>query len=284
MGAESVNAEQDEYWNETAGPKWVALADLIDEQIAPLGLEAIEAAAVVEGARVLDVGCGCGQTTVQLGARVGPTGRVLGVDLSEPMLEVARTRASERALDQVRFERADAQVRSFAGDGFDRVFSRFGVMFFADPPAAFANLRAALAPQGRLVFLCWQALAKNPWMLRPLMAAAPHVDLPPPPEPGSPGPFAFADPDHVRGILEAAGFGDIELVPLEREIVVGGGRGLEETVDFVLQMGPAGVAMREADKATRDKASASVREALEPFAGPDGVRLDAATWIVSARP
>ncbi len=278
--ASGPNTAQIEYWNEVSGPKWVALEAALDEQIAHLGLAAMDRAPVRAGQRVVDVGCGCGQTTLQLAERVGAEGSVLGVDISTPMLERARQRAA--ALAQVSFRNADAQTEAFGPASFDLVFSRFGVMFFADPTAAFANLRGALAAGGRVAFACWQELKRNPWMLVPMAAAAAHLDFGPPPEPNAPGPFSFADDARVRGILEAAGLRDVTFEPIESEVVVGGRGDLDRAVDFVTQMGPAGRAMREADEASRAKAIAAVREALEPYATPDGVRMAASCWLVTA--
>jgi SAM-dependent methyltransferase len=243
----------------------------------------MERARVAEGERVLDVGCGCGQTTLQLAARVGPGGSVTAVDISTPMLERARLRAAAERLSHVRFVNADAQLAPVAEAAFDLVFSRFGVMFFSDPPAAFANLRACLAPRGRVAFVCWQALKNNEWVRVPLMAAAQHTPLPAPAAPGTPGPFAFADPAHVRAILDAAGFADIAIEPLEGELAVGGvGGGLEQAVAHLMEMGPMAAALREAPEAARPKVMAAVREALAPYASPAGVKLGYAAWIVHA--
>jgi SAM-dependent methyltransferase len=276
------NADQIRYWNDESGPKWVALHSTIDDQIAPLGLAAIERADVRAGESVLDIGCGCGATSLQLAERVGPGGSVTGLDVSEPMLARARERADECGLAQLEFVSGDAQTFAFEAGSHDLVFSRFGVMFFQDPTAAFANLRTALRPGGRVAFACWQEVGRNAWMLVPLMAAAKHVPLPAPPAAGGPGPFAFADPEHVRGILAAAGFADIEVASHEADLTLAGGGDLEQVVDFVLQMGPAGQAMRESDGSTRAKAREAVQEALQPHLTPDGVRLASATWIVSA--
>jgi SAM-dependent methyltransferase len=278
--ADRPNAEQITYWNEETGPKWVALQELLDEQIAPLGLAAMDRAAVAAGDDVLDVGCGCGQTSLQLAERVGSDGSVLGVDLSAVMLERARERAA--GLANVTFTAADAQTHGFEAGRHDLVFSRFGVMFFEDPVAAFANLRRGLADGGRLAFVAWQELGRNPWMLVPVMAIAPLVALPPPPAPGAPGPFAFADADRVRRILADAGFASIEIEPLNGELGLGGGGGLDRASDFVLQMGPAGRVLRDADEALLGRAREAAREALAPFATPDGVRMEYAAHIVSA--
>lgn len=277
------NAEQIVYWNEQAGPKWATLQDRIDQQIRPLGELAMVRAALAAGERVLDVGCGCGDTTLALARRVAPGGSVLGLDISAPMLARARERLAEAGLGAaVSFLQADAQTHAFAPAAFDVLYSRFGVMFFADPPAAFANLRRALRPGGRLAFVCWQAATDNPWMLVPMAAALQHLPPPELPPPGAPGPFAFADPERVRGILAAAGYADVALEPVQMTLTIGGGD-LDQTVDFLLQMGPTARALRDTtDAAVVTRVAAAVREALLPYATPDGVRMDSASWIVTA--
>ncbi|MDF2901645.1 MAG: SAM-dependent methyltransferase, partial [Phenylobacterium sp.] len=192
----TANADQIAYWNNAAGETWAALQDRLDRQIEPLGLRAIEAGAPQPGERVLDIGCGCGQTSFELARRVGPSGRVLGVDISAPMLEVARQRAAGAAAN-VSFIEADAQTHAFQNGGFDLAISRFGVMFFDDPTAAFRNIGAALRPGGRLSFVCWRPMLENAWMATPLFAAMPLLPPLPPPDPAAPGPFAFADPERV---------------------------------------------------------------------------------------
>ncbi len=276
------NAEQVRYWNEQAGPRWVAHQAALDAQLDVLGTRTMERARVAAGEAVLDVGCGCGSSTLELARRVGAAGRVLGIDLSAPMLEVARRRASEAGLTNVGFEQDDAQTRRFPEASFDLVFSRFGVMFFADPVAAFANLRGALEPGGRLAFVCWQSLAQNPWMAVPLGAMREHVELPPPPPPDAPGPFAFADRARVERILAAAGFTGIGFESVEETLVVGGTKSLDEAVSFVFQLGPAAAALREADDATRERATRAVRAAIEPYHGPGGARFPSAAWLVTA--
>ena len=178
MKSDGPNAEQISYWNEQAGPVWVAEQQSLDAMLEPLGQTAMELAGIEPGNRVLDVGCGAGNTTLQLGERVGPSGSLLGVDLSAPMLERARERARSAGADHVSFQQADAQIEPLRD--FDRVFSRFGVMFFADPVAAFANLRRALGPGGRIAFICWRPLAENPWILEPMRILAELVELPAP--------------------------------------------------------------------------------------------------------
>jgi SAM-dependent methyltransferase len=282
--APGPNAEQIAYWNQQGGPKWVAYQRLLDEQISPLGLAAMDRARVAAGERVLDVGCGCGQTSLQLAERVGAGGAVTGIDISAPMLARARERAAQLGGRNLRFLEADAQEAKLGEAAFDLVFSRFGVMFFADPKAAFANLRRSLAPGGRLAFVCWQELARNPWMGIPLRAAAPFLPPMPPADPQAPGPLAFADPERVRGILTAAGFREAAIEPLEGSMAVGGASSTpEQAAAFLLEAGPLARALRDAPAAPIDRIEAAVREAIAPFATPSGVRMGYGAWVVSAR-
>jgi SAM-dependent methyltransferase len=277
------NAEQATYWSETSGPKWVALQERIDAQISPIGLAALEVAAPRPGEVCLDIGCGCGQTSLQLAETVTPGGAVTGVDLSVPMLARASERATQAGLP-ARFERVDAQIHPFEAGRFDLAFSRFGVMFFHDPVAAFANVRRALAPGGRLVFACWGPLGENAWVTVPLAAAAHHLTLDPPPDPFGPGPFSLADASRTRRLLEDAGYERIEIERLEVEIEVGGNAPLAEIIDFVLQIGPTSRALADAAPATVEAVRGAVREAVEPFFRDGALRLGSASWVVSARP
>lgn len=281
---EGPNAEQITYWNQHAGPTWVAVQAAIDQQLRPLGRQAMERAALRAGLRVLDVGCGCGDTSIELASRVAPGGEVLGVDISAPMLTRATQQAKAAKAANVRFEIADAQISDFPSAPFDVVFSRFGVMFFADPTVAFTNLRGALREGGQLAFVCWQSMMGNPWMTVPMAAALQHLPPPPIPEPGAPGPFAFADPDRVRGILTAAGFRDVALEPVQMTLSVGGGQDLDATVEFLLRMGPTARALRDADDPELEPlVAAAVKEALRPYETGAGVQMDSASWIVTAK-
>lgn len=282
MEANGPNAQQISYWNEISGPKWAELGDTIDEQIAPLGLEGIDAAAPRPGERVLDVGCGCGHTTLELAARVGAEGSVVGADISSPMLDEARRKAAQSNASNVDFIQVDAQTHDFEPNSFDVLFSRFGVMFFADPVAAFSNMLGALRPGGRMVFVCWQEITRNPWMFVPAGAAAKHVQMPPPPDLAGPGPFAFADRERVVDILSRAGFAQAEGRALDRQVCMAAGLDLEQAARFIMQMGPAGAALREAGPEVIEAAAASVQEALRPHMTERGIEMDASAWIFSA--
>jgi len=273
----AVHPSQIDYWNAAAGETWARFQVQLDRQLAPLGAEAMRRLAPVEGEQVIDIGCGCGETSLALAERVGASGRIVGVDVSRPMLEVARRRPAPGL--NVSFEEIDAQKGDLGCGGFDAAFSRFGVMFFEDPPAAFANLRAALRPGGRLAFVCWRPLAENPWMGVPLAAAAPFLPASAPPDPTAPGPFAFADPARVRAILDDAGWSEISIEPFDTTV---GGSGLDEAVALALRLGPLGAALREAPQ-TLDQVRPAVRAALEAYLTPQGVMFPAAVWIVMAR-
>ncbi|MBW2698954.1 MAG: class I SAM-dependent methyltransferase [Deltaproteobacteria bacterium] len=259
-----TNAEQIAYWNEVSGPKWVSLTDRINDQIEPLGRAAMDRASVASGESVLDVGCGCGQTSLALAERVGEGGRVLGVDISEPMLVDAHARVERAGVGQVEYVRADGQVHDFESAAFDLLFSRFGVMFFEDP------------------FICWQAITKNPWMLIPAAATAQHVELPAPAESTAPGPFAFADADRVVDILESAGFSDVRAEAHEGRLSVGRGLPLAEIVSFLQQMGPAGAALRDADPSVIEAVTKSMHQALAPHYEDGAVVMDFGAWILTA--
>ena len=187
------NTAQIEYWNSSAGETWAQFQESLDRQVEPLGLAAIDVLKPREGQHIIDIGCGCGQTTLSLASRVGVTGSVMGVDISKPMLEVALHRPRPAPNLPVTFKRLDAQTDDLGHSLFDAAFSRFGVMFFSEPATAFANIRTSLKPGGRLVFVCWRALSENPWMEVPLQAALPFLQPVEAPDPTAPGPFAFAD-------------------------------------------------------------------------------------------
>ena len=277
LEAAGPNAAQIDYWNAMAGPSWVAAQEALDAELLAWGEKAMAALAPTAGERLIDVGCGCGATSLRLAERVGSGGRVLGADISAPMLAVARRRAEAAGLAQASFAQVDAQTHRF--EPADGVFSRFGVMFFADPVAAFANLRAALSARGRVAFVCWRAPDLNPWMSVPMAAITPLLPEPPPaPPPGAPGPFAFADGARVHGILQGAGFAKIDI---EAHDLMTGWGDVEASARLVLNIGPAGAVFRQ-NPQLADQITSAVRRALTPYATPDGVRLASSAWIVRA--
>ena len=284
MAEAQANQEQIRYWNEESGPRWVQQQKRLDTQLELLGLAAMHRAGVKPGERVLDVGCGCGQTSLELAECVGPHGSVLGIDISQPMLARAQERQNEVRAENLKFLRADAQTHSFERERFDLIFSRFGMMFFDNPPAAFGNLCTALRPDGRLCFICWQALERNDWVRVPLRAASQHVELPAPPAPGAPGPFALADPERVRHILAAGGFKDASFDAHEAKLSLGGAANVEEAVEFILEIGPIATLLHKADAQVRARVVQAIREALTPYTSRNGLSLGGAAWIVLARP
>jgi SAM-dependent methyltransferase len=279
MNDTAANAAQVDYWNAVAGETWSKEQDRLDRQLDPLGREALAALAPLPGEAVLDIGCGCGQTSLELAQAVGPAGHVTAVDVSAPMLAVARGRPTPSEAAGVTWREADAQTAAFGPDRFNAVFSRFGVMFFADPARAFGNIRAGVKRGGRLAFVCWRPLAENLWMRGPMEAAADLLPPPTPPVPNAPGPFAFADPESVRKILSSAGWSDIALRP--HDALIGAGD-LEDSLALALKVGPLGAALRESPELA-PSVVARVRAYLAGHEGPDGVRLPGAVWIVTAR-
>jgi SAM-dependent methyltransferase len=232
----------------------------------------------------LDVGCGCGQTLLELAERVGPSGHVHGVDVSPPMLGRARERVAGQTM--ISLALGDAQKQTFEPAAFDAVFSRFGVMFFDDATAAFRNLRTGVRPGGRLAFVCWQPLEKNPWAALPLAAVMrllPPSAMPDMLRAGRPGPFSFGDPEHVRSVLEGGGWKDVSAEPLEMPLHIGGAATLDEAVEYSLQIGPAARAMADAPHDLAPALESALRAALAPFGAARGVFMDGAVWIVSAR-
>ena len=279
-GPEGANADQIAYWNGDAGERWAGLQGRIDGVFAPLTAAALAFAAPGRGSRVVDVGCGAGATVLELAKAVGPAGRVTGIDVSRPMLAVAERRVEAERLGNVELLLADASAHPFEPNGADLAFSRFGVMFFADPVGALANLRSGLAPGGRLAFACWQAMPASSWFEVP--AAAVRALLPPAysADPAAPGPFAFADPDRLRGLLDGAGFADVRIEPHRAAMTLGD---LQAAVEFVTQVGPTSRALAQAEPLRRPALVEALRSALEPHGGPEGVVLEGAIWLVAAR-
>jgi SAM-dependent methyltransferase len=280
------NAEQIEYWNGDAGENWSERDEEMDSMLRPLGVAAMAGAAPASGERVVDVGCGCGATSFLLAERVGLSGSVLGVDISAPMLAQARAKLAGLAAGArgvLGFEQADASTHEFPQAAFDLLFSRFGVMFFADPTAAFANMRLALKPGGRLAFLCWGAVEENEWITVPMRSAMAHLPAPEPVDPRAPGPFAFSDGDYVGGILGSAGFTDIDLEAFTPTLRFGRGRSVAETAEFFLDLGPTARALAgQPDSLRKTVKEAIIASISDRYVG-DALELGGRCWIVTAR-
>jgi ubiquinone/menaquinone biosynthesis C-methylase UbiE len=283
MEPSAQNQEQIAFWNEQVGAKWVRFQELLDRQLEPFGRAVADSLSIDQGDRVLDVGCGCGATSLELARRVGRSGRVVGIDVSAPMLATARQRAAESRADNLEFLQADAQTHGFVPASYTALFSRFGVMFFDDPTAAFRNLRRSLGPGGRLGFVCWQSVAANPWMALPVMVAMQHIPVETPSNPFAPGPFAFADADRVTGLLAEAGYREIAHTALELPIALAGGAPLESVVEFALEIGPLSRALIGTSADVRARVTDGVREALRPYQSDSGIRMASAAWVFRAR-
>lgn len=275
-----LNADQIAYWNGPAGQHWVDRQKTQDVVLAPISEILIERANAKAGERIVDVGCGCGATSLALAQKVGPTGYILGVDISAAMLNRARQIAPPGL--PVHFALADATVYHFEHANFDLVVSRFGVMFFAEPAFSFANLHRALRPSGRVAFACWREPRENPFFMVPLQAAYKHAPKLPQSGPEEPGPFSFASPQRVRRILSEAGFRDVAMEPCDLSLDVAVRGGLEAAVQGTLEIGPAARALAEQSPAVVTAATNSIREALEPYVRDRSVFLPAAIWIVTA--
>jgi ubiquinone/menaquinone biosynthesis C-methylase UbiE len=274
------NADQIAYWNGPGGQRWADRQQAQDILLKPVADILIDRAQAKAGERIVDVGCGSGAIAIALAQEAGPSGHVLGIDISGPMLERARQIAP--ASLPVDFVLADATVYPFDPASFDLLVSRFGVMFFAEPVRSFANLRRALKPSGRLAFACWREPRENPFFMVPLQAVYKHAPKMPQLGPEEPGPFAFASEARVQRILSEAGFTGIAMEPCDLSLDTAIGRGLDAAVESALDIGPAARALAEQPPDVVAAATRSIREALTPLARGQTVPLDASIWIVTA--
>ena len=275
---QSQTSDQQALWNGPAGHAWVDQQALTDTAFRPI--EAWQTEAVLRsGARtVLDVGCGTGSTTLAIARRLAPGGHCLGVDISAPMIERACARAAGESVP-ADFARGDAQTHAFPPGAYDLVVSRFGTMFFADPVAAFANLHRAARPGGGRGLIVWRGPEQNDFMTAAERAAAPLLSELPPRSRDGPGQFAFADPDRVRSILERGGWSGIAIEPADFECAIPAAA----LVDYVANLGPVGLALREADPEQRSRVVATVLPAFDRYVAGDEVRFTAACWAVKAK-
>jgi SAM-dependent methyltransferase len=274
----ATNEDQIAYWNGPTGEKWADHQAEMDRNLADASAGLLRLAAPQPGEKVLDLGCGAGQISWRIADMVGPDGMVLGVDISKPLLARARARGDA---GNVRFLEADAASHPFTPE-FDLIVSRFGVMFFEDPVAAFRNIRKATAKGGRLVFVCWRPVAENQWTSLPLAAARPLLPELPPPDPLAPGPFALADPDRVSRTLNDAGFHDVRIEKLDG--VMDLGPSPEHAGFQMTQLGPVSRLLREADDGLRARVQEAVTAAFAKFQTPGRtIAPGIACWLVSAQ-
>jgi SAM-dependent methyltransferase len=273
-----MNDEQTTLWNGTAGRAWVESQEQLDRLMQPMLEVLVDAIPPRSVWRVLDVGCGTGATTLAVARRLGPGSDAVGIDISAPMIDAARARA-ERERSPATFLCADAQNHPFDAASFDLVVSRFGVMFFDDPARAFANLRRAARAGAGLRSLVWRGPSENPFMTTAERAAAPSLPSIPPRELDAPGQFAFSDPERVRRILDVAGWGDVDIRPVDLPCAFPEA----ELIPYFTRFGPLGRVLHELDEAAREPLVKSVRSAFEPYVHGAEVRFTAACWLIAAR-
>jgi SAM-dependent methyltransferase len=273
-----VNVEQARAWDGPDGDAWTDNESFYNEAARHLTPHLLQAAALAPADRVLDVGCGCGETT-RAAARAASRGGALGIDLSSRMIERARERAASDGLTNARFERGDAQIHPFDPESFDVAISRFGVMFFDDPVSAFANIAGALARGARLAMLCWDELRRNEWVSAIRTALAAGRDLPEPP-PDAPGPFSLAAPNRVHGILESAGFSDVDVERLDEPMYMG--PDADRAFDSVKRFGIVGGLLGDLDDGARAAALGALRQTIAAHETSDGILFGSSSWVVRA--
>jgi SAM-dependent methyltransferase len=278
------NEEQIDYWNGDAGKRWAQDDNTMARLLLPINQALLDHASIENSQNALDIGCGGGSQSLMLAQRLGADARVLGVDISRPLLEVARDKINTGGANcaELDFLQGDAAIHNFDPGSFDLLFSRFGVMFFDDPVAAFTNMRTALAPNGQLAFSCWQAMKTNEWTWIPIRTALQHLPPPEPPVPNAPGPFAFADPVRLESILADAGFSDIALQSFNTKLRISEAATLPEAVRELTRIGPMGRLLQDQSEAALNKVYPALEETLEPYFREGALELDSAIWLVTA--
>jgi len=277
---ETIRIQQREFWNSEATHRWVTEQARIDRLFADVTNAALAAAAPKPGEHVLDIGCGTGTTVLRLAEAVGPGGAVLGVDISEQQLALARRRIEAAGATQARVVLDDAATHAFPPARFDLVFTRFGVMFFADPVAAFSNIRRAVKPGGRLALAVFRPGPENPWATASVAAIRHLVTPPAPPGPDEPGQFSWGDPARVNRILGGAGFRDVALVPFDPRIILGANA--KEAAEFATFIGQGARLLQGLPDTTKAAAQSAFETFFRAYEGPEGVSLPGGLWLVSA--
>ncbi|HEX6137530.1 MAG TPA: class I SAM-dependent methyltransferase [Casimicrobiaceae bacterium] len=278
------NDEFTAFWNDVLAAKFERFRNILLDGLSYHSAVPLAKLALPAGARAVDVGCGWGDTALELARKVGPSGKVVGLDCCDPFLDKGRHDAEAEGLANVRFVAADVQTYRFDPE-FDFAFSRFGMMFFANPVAAMRNVRSALRPGGTLMFITWRALADNPWAATAKQVVSQF--LPPPGDDAQtcgPGPFSMANPDTVTAQLHAAGFADVSFERIDGPVMIG--RDVDQAVEFQLALGPAGEIVREAGalaQEQRGEIDAALRRELARYAGSNGVTMNSSSWTIRAR-
>jgi SAM-dependent methyltransferase len=273
-----ANTAQADAWNGGEGDQWATHADRYDRAVAGYHEALLDAARISSGEAVLDIGCGCGQSTIDA-ARAAGTGRAVGIDLSRPMLRTASERSRAAGVTNATFIRGDAQVHPFDPASFDIVISRFGAMFFADLGAAFVNIGSAIRSGGRLVIVSWSSLDRNEWLMAIRTSLAAGRDLPEP-APGAPGPFGLGDPERTRSWLGAAGFDDVELTEARADRLLGADA--DDAFDFMRHDGPVIGLTESLDDSSRAVALETLHETMAAHQTPNGVTFGSSAWVITA--
>ncbi len=278
---EDKNAKQKDFWSGKGGDYWVEKQSEMDIMLNPLGEKALAKLDLKNNSEVLDIGCGCGATTLEIAKKVSE-GTVTGLDISVPMLDKAESEASIQGIANVDFKVVDVQVDQLASEKYDYVYSRFGVMFFDDPYEAFKNIFSSIKEGGELSFVCWQDPSLNPWQSLSVQVIRAYLDMPSPP-PRSPGPFAFHEKDYVKEILEKSGFSNISFDDNQEDITMFSGKSLQEASEDYLAINPVVTEMlKDSPDDLKAEIVESLKEAFSEFHKGDGLVFPSATWVVSA--
>jgi SAM-dependent methyltransferase len=286
MAESTANAQQAIFWTEVAGPHWVQQQRQFDHMLATFGAESLRVLAAQPGERIIDIGCGTGTSTLTIASAVTATGAAVGFDISSVMVEAATARAVADGVGNASFLVGDAQTDALVAAGspsFDAVYSRFGVMFFSDPTAAFANIRAAIRAGGRLTFACWRTESANPWIDEPVRVMRGFTPEPVFPPPNAPGPFAFQDAGRVRGILADAGWSDIELRTVDATVTMGAGDGVGPAVAQTMGTTVGQILRQQVDDATYAKVTAAIADLMAEHLVDGAVQFPGSVWVVTAR-
>lgn len=280
--SKEINTDMLSFWNGHGGHTWVERQEHTDTILANVNEAFLNFADPATGERVLDIGCGCGAPSLEFARAVGPSGSVVALDISGPMLAEAAARSRAAEITNIDWRQEDPAVATL--DEFDLLISAFGNMFFGDPIGAFTNMRRAASSDARMAFICWRSLSENPWMEVPMRAVEQHLPPRPKPVANAPGMFAFANPERISEVLTSSGWASPHVEKFDTDLDIAAGRGLEEAVLQSTQIGAINSWLRNQTEEIRSRAIVSLREALTPFADGANVRLPCALWIVSSTP